>query len=192
MSFFISKNQSFLKDTSYDNYNGFLGSVYDINSLLLPEYEIINLPVYNFQNKFYICNTSNKENINMIVSKTDNIVLWCNITEIEKQQDDLDRIKEEYKKVDCTINNSMLLFTLIHDVDWLNKLTNFNYNVSFIIKDNEYFYLYRKGDCLVYYDEQLNISTKHFNNSKILPENVMYLIDFENLKLIDLGWFYNR
>ena len=192
MSFFVGRDKEFLRSMAYENYNGSFGSVYELDSNITPIYMLMNMPLYNFKDKLSVCVTSNKMVENLIAQ--DGLILWCSVLPSSKNKDELDYHKKmyciDYKSKPNDLNElwSKKLFDIITHEDWLNKLETCDLNVAFLLKDSDNYYLYRKRNGEIWVDENLNISTKQFNNAELIKANVVYLVDFENNELIDLEW----
>lgn len=191
MTFFVGRTKEFLRYMAYENYNGNFGSVYELESTKMPFYEVMNIPLYSFNDKLSCCVTSNKLNENLIVSE---MILWCSVLPSNKDKSELDYIKKsyeiDYKQLPNDGDNhwSLKLYNIINSLDWLNQLESADLDIAFLLKDCDNYYLYRKRKGMIWVDSNLNISTKPFNDATLIKSNVVYLVDFKNNELVDLEW----
>ena len=192
MTFFVGRTKEFLRYMAFENYNGSFGSVHKLNSTEPPFYILMNIPLYNFKDELTACVTTNKRVENLIVR--DDLILWCCVRPSSKNKDELDYIKKsytiDYKDKPNDLNElwSEKLFNIINHEDWLNKLEICDLNITFLLKDSDNYYLYRKREGEIWVDKNMNISTKPFNDAELIKSNIVYLVDFENNELIDLEW----
>lgn len=174
MCFFLSNSSKFLKSQIYDNYNGILASIYNIpsvdvdnnqyiNNNIFPitKYNLLDYINYNTDN-YKICITSSNSNCLLYNTELD-IIVW-------------------YKIPNNSITKSKLLRILL-DVNWIEQLKQLEIPISFVIKDKELYYLYTNNS-EIYYDNNLNISTKPFLSCEVIENNTPYMIDFYNKQLI--------
>lgn len=171
MCFFLSNDKKFIISQIYDNYNGILGSIYNININNNANNTNNIFPLIKYNLLDYSYNTNNHKIC--ITSTNDNCLLY---------NTDLDIIV--WYKINHNLITKQKLLRILLAVDWIQQLNSLLFPISFIMKDCDYYYVYTNNN-EIYYDKNINISTKPFLSCERLKSNIPHMIDFTSNKLIE-------
>lgn len=136
-------------------------NVHTINNTEPPKLSKLQLTQYDFKSilKSKICVSSNS--LSHYLAIQDDRCLWHNTTINPKQ-----------------------LFSIIDSLNWVKLLSNLNTPIAFILKEESNYYLFRNSLAKVFFNKELCISTKQFEGSKLLPDNIPFQIIFNKKRLI--------
>lgn len=160
MCFYLSNNNRFLKNHSFENFNGAFSSVFNITSKNNPIIKTLPIiPQIIDDDSYRICfSTSNPSSALEIEG---DLMIWK--------------------------NTDILLLDIVNCFNWIELLNNRSEKISFILKDDDFFYVYcNVSGGLFYETTTMTISTKPFAHASLLTPNNVYMIDFEQKEFLNL------
>lgn len=95
------------------------------------------------------------------------------------QNSTLDKISKKYN-ISSEWDTKLLHYSIYYNIKNINDI---NGSFACLYKHHE-FYIFRNSMCILYYDNNLNISSEKFENSIELPANQLFLLDIQNKKII--------
>src|SRR5574343_2038682 len=170
----------------YLNNNKIINNIHYTNDVF--ELDISNIKnTYLNKNYYYVIHnqapTTNSINVHPAI--IDNNLLWHNgiLKDFE--------IKRLQKKYNTNIlwDTQLLLLSLLDSIDNLNEI---NGSFSCLYKTNNNFYIFRNNIAVLYIDEDFNISTTEFMESKLIDSNNVYQCDFLNKKITLINKFNTK
>jgi glutamine phosphoribosylpyrophosphate amidotransferase len=98
---------------------------------------------------------------------------------------DVKRLQQKYG-VDTSWDTMLILYEL-SSANWEENLSEINGSFACILQENGMVYAFRNEISPLFYDNEMNISSVIFNDSRPLPPNRMFVLDLGRRKIEDIG-----
>ena len=88
-----------------------------------------------------------------------------------------------------SVFDTYIMLRLIYDLGIEEALSKLDGSFACVLILNEELYIFRNNPGVLYIDDELNISTTEFNNSRLIKKNVILKLDIKSKSIDEVGKF---